>query len=565
MAGHGATDLELSVVLVNYNDRVHLPACLSSLEDALSGLSAEVILVDNQSEDGSPGLVRSSFPWVRLVENDRNVGYPRGNNIGFRQARGECVLFLNTDTVVPKDAAAALLAGIKARPEVGAIGPALVDEAGRFQVSFGMKVDFWSEILQKLLLNRYYRMMLRYSRKPRAVGWLSGACLLARRAAVEAAGLFDEGFFLYFEDIDLCQRIAGLGFKLIYYPGVRVSHVGGGATSSRRWQSRLEYRRSQIRFYEKYNHRRSRRLLRLYLKSTVLVLGLGAGKYGKEERRLLRNGLRGILSGDKPSELVGKFRIMEMIDRPSLGGGQTALLLLAENLGRRRFEVVVSASGFGPLTEEAGRMGIPYCPVPLGKRPGLRPIGKLARVLKDQRIDLLHTHGGIAGLYGRSAARRARTPAVVHTLHGIHYLHYRNPLLRRLYVLLERRYSRSTDRLILVCQSDLRQARKHRLAPEEKMSVILNGAEVRPDSWIEDSARRRSELGWAAGPTVIGTVSRLHRQKGVVNFLRAGPLILAAFPDVRFAVVGDGPEGGSLRREARRLGLEDRFLSRGEE
>jgi glycosyltransferase involved in cell wall biosynthesis len=255
---------------------------------------------------------------------------------------------------------------------------------------------------------------------------------------------------------------------------------------------------------------------------------------------------------------------MEMIDRPSLGGGQTALLLLAGNLDRSRFEVIISASGSGPLAEEAGRLGIPYSQVPLVKRPGFSSVRRTAEVLRANRIDLLHTHGGIAGLYGRSAARRAGTPAVVHTIHGIHYLHYRNPLLRRLYVLLERRCSRLTDRLVLVCQSDLRQARKHRLAPGEKMSVILNGADVRPDTLTKDSVRLRDELGWTPGLTVVGTVSRLHRQKGVVNFLRAAPAVLAAFPGLRLAVVGDGPEGERLRREARRLDLEGRFLFLGE-
>jgi GT2 family glycosyltransferase len=297
--GSRTNEPQLSVILVNYNDRTHLPACLSSLDSALAGLSAEVILVDNQSTDGSPDLVRSSFPWVRLVESERNVGYPAANNAGLRQSRGEYILFLNTDTIVPKAAAAALLTEMKSRTEVGAIGPALVNEAGRFQVSFGKGVDFWSEIRQKLFLNPYYRLALRHSRRPREAGWLSGACLLARRAAIEAASLFDEGFFLYFEDIDLCRRIAGLGFKLIFYPAVQVFHVGGGATSARRWQSRLEYRRSQVRFYEKHNRRRSLQWLRLYLRLTVLALGLGTGKYGREERRLLRTGLRGILSGEK--------------------------------------------------------------------------------------------------------------------------------------------------------------------------------------------------------------------------------------------------------------------------
>jgi len=259
-----------------------------------------------------------------------------------------------------------------------------------------------------------------------------------------------------------------------------------------------------------------------------------------------------------------KLRIMEMIDKPSLGGGQTALLLIAENIDRSRFEVIISSGGDGPLAEEARKKGIVYVPVSLGKRLSLGPLVEIAGVLKEKKIDILHTHGGIAGLYGRSAARRARTPAVVHTLHGIHYLHYRNPSLRWLYVLLERMYSRSTDRLILVCQSDLRQARTHRLAPEEKMTVIMNGTDFRPELGADDIARRRSELGWLPDRPVIGTVARLHRQKGVVNLLRAAPKILSACPEVRVAVVGEGPQSGSLRREAQRLGLDGHLLFLGE-
>ncbi len=294
MTGSGTNGRELSVILVNYNDRSHLPACLASLEKALSGLNAEVILVDNRSGDGSQELVRASFPWVRLIENDQNAGYPRANNLGFSHCRGEFVLFLNTDTVVPADAPAKLLAGLKTCPEVGAVGPALIHANGRFQVSFGKKVGFFSEMRQKLIFNPYYKIALRHSRKPRAVGWLSGACLLARRKALEAAGLFDEGFFLYFEDIDLCRRLAEKGFGLVLCPGVRITHFGGAATSARRWQSRLEYRRSQLRFYEKHNPRLSSRFLRFYLRLTILALGVSIRR--DEEKGRFREGLRQILA-----------------------------------------------------------------------------------------------------------------------------------------------------------------------------------------------------------------------------------------------------------------------------
>jgi GT2 family glycosyltransferase len=295
MTDPGKGTPELSVIIVNYNDRTHLPACLSSLEKALSGLSAEVVLIDNQSEDGSLELVRSSFPWVRLIENERNVGYPRANNIGFRQSRGEYVLFLNTDTVMPADAPASLLAGIKARPQIAGVGPALIHEDGSFQVSFGNRRSFFSELCQKLILNPYYKRALQRSRKPRAAGWLSGACLLARRAAVEAAGLFDEAFFFYFEDIDLCRRISDRGYELVFLPAVHVFHVGGATTSTRPWPSRLEYRRSQLRFYKKHNSRFSLALIRLYLKLIILALVPAIKK--NEAKARYRQGLKKILAG----------------------------------------------------------------------------------------------------------------------------------------------------------------------------------------------------------------------------------------------------------------------------
>ena len=289
---------ELSVVLVNYNDGAHLHGCLSSLRKAVSGLSGEVILVDNGSEDGSPELVRTAFPWVRLVENRTNLGYPKANNIGFGLSSGDFCLFLNTDTVVPEHALAAMLAEIRARPGAGAVGPALVHEDGSFQVSFGTAPRFFSEMRPKLILNPFYKLILRRLRRAREVGWLSGACLLARREAVEAAGLFDEAFFLFFEDIDLCRRIKERGFGLIFLPSVRIIHAGGAATSLHPWRSRLEYRRSQLRYYEKHNSKTSRRWLKLYLRWIVFLLGrLGPRAEGAV---LYRQGLRELVSGGEP-------------------------------------------------------------------------------------------------------------------------------------------------------------------------------------------------------------------------------------------------------------------------
>jgi glycosyltransferase involved in cell wall biosynthesis len=255
-----------------------------------------------------------------------------------------------------------------------------------------------------------------------------------------------------------------------------------------------------------------------------------------------------------------KIRVLEMIDRPSLGGGQTALLLLAENLDRGLFDVAVGSAPGGPLVSRAEEKGLRHLAIPLEKKLDLRSIGKIAAILEENKVDILHTHGGYAGLYGRWAACRSRTPVVVHTLHGIHYLHYRNPAVRQLFIHLERRCSRFTDRLVLVSHADLGRAIKHRLAPQDRMSVILNGIGLPEGLSTESREKKRRELNLDPGRAVVGTVARLHRQKGVLYLLLAAPMILDRFPEARIVVVGEGPLGRRLRKRARVLGLGDRVL-----
>ena len=253
-----------------------------------------------------------------------------------------------------------------------------------------------------------------------------------------------------------------------------------------------------------------------------------------------------------------------MIDRPSLGGGQTAVLLLAENLDRRLFEVLVCSAGDGPLVDEVQNRGLTHIPVPLSKSFSLRTVNRIAAALNKNGIQILHTHGGIAGFYGRWAARRSRTPVIVHTLHGIHYLHYRNPLLRSLYIFQERIFSRFTDGLILVSRADLGQAKKHKLGPEGKMFVIPNGIDLKVKENFEDIQKKRRAWGWEPDQPVIGTVARLHRQKGVLYLVQAAEKVLGAFPGAKIVVVGEGPLGQKLRKKAARMGLENSFLFLGE-
>jgi N-acetylglucosaminyl-diphospho-decaprenol L-rhamnosyltransferase len=272
---------ELAVIIVNRNGRDYLGPCLDSVRRASAGRDWETLVVDNASEDGSPEAVAREHPEAKLVRSGANVGFGRANNAAWRRTRTPFVLFLNPDTRIVDGAVDVLLRTMEEKEGAGACGPLLVREDGSFQVSFGGRVGFFRELVQKTALNAWSRRRLGRLPRLREADWVSGACLLVRREVLERLAGFDEDFFLYFEDIDLCLRMREAGWKVLFVPQARVVHLGGGATAAF-GPSRYEYRRSQIRFYEKHCSALSRALLKAYLRSSFALLGL--------RRRLKREG-----------------------------------------------------------------------------------------------------------------------------------------------------------------------------------------------------------------------------------------------------------------------------------
>lgn len=257
---------------------------------------------------------------------------------------------------------------------------------------------------------------------------------------------------------------------------------------------------------------------------------------------------------------MGKIRILEMIDQPFLGGGQINLLSLVKNLDREKFEVFVCSQGGGPLVDEVEKNDIQHFPVPFSKRIGRKTGHKIRIILKDNKIDILHTHGGIAGFYGRWAAWKCRTPVIVHTLHGIHYLHYRNFLLKHFFILLERYYSRMSDAVVFVSEADKEKGRKFNLAPEGKTYTIKNGIDLsafKEDYTVNSKTDKKKEVKLESFQPLVGTVARLHRQKGILYLLRAAKQISQVFPRIKILIIGGGPLRQKLERMARRLGIEE--------
>jgi GT2 family glycosyltransferase len=250
----------LSIIIVTYNSRPHIDACLESLATTPPRVDHEIVLVDNASPDGTADAARQRWPAVRVIDAGGNVGFAAANNVGIRQTFGELIVLLNPDTVVRAGAIDRLVGVLDARPEVAVVGPRLIDGQGRPELSFGSMISPLAELRQKLLVAGHDRRVPaveayvdRLTRRERVVDWVSGACLMVRRADAEAAGLLDERYFMYTEDVDFCAAIRARGRTVLFTPAAEVVHLRGQSAASAARPTAAAYRRSQLAFYQKHH------------------------------------------------------------------------------------------------------------------------------------------------------------------------------------------------------------------------------------------------------------------------------------------------------------------------
>jgi GT2 family glycosyltransferase len=256
----------LAIIIVSYNTRDDLDNCLRSLHDRPPQTPHEIVVVDNASQDGSVDMVRSQWPKVRVIATHSNVGFAAANNEGIRRTSSELVLLLNSDTIVPDGAIDRLVGALHELPGASVVGPKIVDANGHAELSYGRMMTPLSELRQKRLVRRASPMRLaRLTSRTRRVDWVSGACLLVRRRDAEAAGLLDERYFLYCEDVDFCATVRANGGAIYFTPLAQITHLRGRSWRTNPAATADHYRRSQLAFYRKH-HPGWAPVLRLYLR-----------------------------------------------------------------------------------------------------------------------------------------------------------------------------------------------------------------------------------------------------------------------------------------------------------
>lgn len=261
--------MKLTIVIVNYNVKHYLCQCLHSVRRALSGISGEVIVVDNASTDGSVEELRSSFPEVRFIANAENCGFAKANNQAIREAKGEYVLLLNPDTVLGEEVLDECVAFMDSHSSAGAVGVKMLKADGGFawesrrgvptpMTSFFKMIGLCRLFPKSRLFGKYYMRYLDEGDSAR-IEIVSGAFMMLRHSALDEVGLLDETFFMYGEDIDLSYRLLKSGYKNFYLPSPIV-HYKGESTQKTSFRYVRNFYNAMIIFYDKHFGKKCRPL-----------------------------------------------------------------------------------------------------------------------------------------------------------------------------------------------------------------------------------------------------------------------------------------------------------------
>jgi GT2 family glycosyltransferase len=256
------SDPVVSVLIVNYRSYTELAGCLKAIVDESGSMPLDVTVVDQESDAASLSRIREQFPNARLVPNAGNDGFAAGVNRAARHATGRYLLLVNPDTIVSPGLIQGLASYLDAHPDIGVAGPRILNADGTLQASARRFPDLSTAVggrtswLTRVAPDNWLsRRNLSYSQAltPVHVDWVSGACMMVRRSAFVGAGGMDEGFFLYWEDADLCCRLLRTGCRTAYLPSVSAVHAGASASRHAAARSLVAFHRSVFRYYWKHS------------------------------------------------------------------------------------------------------------------------------------------------------------------------------------------------------------------------------------------------------------------------------------------------------------------------
>ena len=579
----------LDIIIVNYNSTDYLLDCLGSIFDTARDMAVKVWVQDNASTD-DVDRVSALFPQVRLTKNDRNLGFAGAINSGLNQGSAPYVLILNPDIIVQEGFFGPALEYMVRHEDVGIIGPRIYDSAGSVQGSARSFPNLLTALFgRRSLLTRIFpdnpitrgNILTGESDgvTPIEVDWVSGACMLARREAIEDVGVMDAGFFMYWEDADWCRRMWRKGWKVVYFPRPSVIHYVGISSEKNVFRSVLEFHRSVYHLFEKHAEKPDKFLKPVIFWALIyrFFFVLTSQLISKLFRALPRRSDYRQAPG--ASQSGGRIKVVRFIARLNIGGPSIHVHLLTRGLNKKWFDSILVT---GKISTEEGDMGylfdnssetkpiiIKELQREISPAMDLKAFFRILRILDQENPNIVHTHTAKAGTSARLAVMmynrvRGKNIQTVHTFHGHVFEGYFSRVKSLMFVWIERFLARSTDVIVSISRTQKEAlSEKFRIAPASKIKTIPLGFDLTPFLKSHElRGRFRHSLGINDDALLIGMIGRLVPIKCHVMFLDAAKIFLDQNPgiNVKFVVVGDGELREELTGYSDRKGLSDHVL-----
>jgi len=266
--------MKLSIIITHYQTPELLDLCLKSIKETIGDINYDLIVVDSESEEKTEEHIKEKYPEVKFISFKKNLGYSKVVNAGIKEAKGDYILILNADIIVLEEAISEMIEFMRENPRIGILAPQLLDFTGNIQISCFSEPTIKAILARRTFFGKFKNgkealkefLMSDWDRKSvKEVDWAQGSAIMIKKEAIDKVGLFDEGFFMYFEDADLCRRFREVDYRVVYYPKAKMVHYYH--RSSKKWGGLLDlflnkYTRihiiSALKYFRKYHEKKNK-------------------------------------------------------------------------------------------------------------------------------------------------------------------------------------------------------------------------------------------------------------------------------------------------------------------
>jgi GT2 family glycosyltransferase len=577
--------ISVDIIIINYNSTDYTIRCIDSIKQNLNSCRIKIIVIDNNSND-MPNRIIDHCPGIQLIENEKNIGFGNAINYGLKLSVSKYLVLINPDALLPDRSFYYIIQYIDENPEIAIAGPKILDWDGSIQGSARRHPTIWTAFFgRKSPLTKFFpnnpitkKEFICFNGvkdNPQSVDWVSGACMIIRSEAVRQVGGFDNRFFMYWEDADLCKRLKEQGWEISYFPKAQVYHYIGKSSNTCQLLSIYHFHKSCYYYFTKH----TRWPIKLITPMAFLGLGyrclfvMGLNRIQPILDRLKSDRLkmRQRENGDKKKSK--KIKILRIISRLNIGGPSIHCTILTKELCKTRFRSKLLIGKTSPhegdmsymINDDNGFLFIvPELQREINIIKDTIAFFKILKILFSYRPDIIHSHTSKAGTLARCAAClfnifSKKKALIVHTFHGHVLEGYFSALKSKLFVMIERILARITHAIIAISQTQKWElTEKYQLAPAGKVHVINLGFDLSRFFNVRNKGTLRSTFELEDRTSIIGIVGRLTPIKNHRLFLDSAKLIIERYPDkaVRFAIIGDGELKSSLKAHARAIGIE---------